>query len=132
MAGNRILVVDDEAMVLESLHLTLTHYGFIVETASSGAEALRKLSGARFELVVTDRKMPNMTGDELAAHIKQQDRHMPVMMLTGYPPEQKPAAVDSILLKPFSTAGLKAAVDALVKAHPDREPASTLDHRQSS
>jgi CheY-like chemotaxis protein len=117
MSEHRILVVDDEAMVLESLRMILAHYGYTVETASSGPEALVKLEHARFGLVVTDRKMPKMTGDHLAALIKQQWPHLPVIMVTGYPPDCKPPGVDAVLLKPFSTAGLRAAVDALINSH---------------
>jgi DNA-binding response OmpR family regulator len=114
MAGNIILVVDDEGMVLDSLRMTLTFYGYSVETASSGTEALEKLAHTEFALVVTDRKMPTMTGDQLAALIKKQWPQLPVIMLTGYPPESKPAGVDTVLLKPFSIAGLSAAIKALL------------------
>ena len=116
MSGKRILVVDDEALVLESLRMTLAFYGYTVETASGGATALEQLERAQFDLVVTDRKMPKMTGDQLAARIKQQWPHLPVIMVTGYPPDFKPPGVDVVLLKPFSTAGLRAAVDALMNS----------------
>ena len=59
--------------------------------------------------------MPEMTGEQLAAAIKAQWPKLPVIMLTGYPPGQKPAAVDAILLKPFSTAELRATIRRLIK-----------------
>jgi CheY-like chemotaxis protein len=118
MPAKRILVVDDEAIVLESLRITLAHYGYDVATAASGPEALVKLGLEEFELVVTDRKMPHMTGDQLAAFIKQQKPDLPVIMLTGFPPDRKPAAVDMILLKPFSTADLRAAIEGLLNGAP--------------
>jgi CheY-like chemotaxis protein len=118
MSGNRILVVDDEELVLESLRMTLAYYGYTVETASGGSQALLKLEHAESEygLVVTDRKMPKMTGDQLSARIKQQWPHLPVIMVTGYPPDCKPPGVDVVLLKPFSTAGLRATVEALMNS----------------
>ena len=114
MPPKRILVVDDEVTVLESVRMTLEHYGYSVETAPSGAEALAKLVVGDFALVVTDLRMPNMAGDELAIQIKSRWPRLPILLLTGFPPEQKPAAVDAILLKPFSTAELRSTVAMLL------------------
>src|SRR5690349_19272652 len=100
MSAKQILVVDDEAMVLESVRMTLIHCGYEVQTAASGAEALALLRGAEFALVVTDRRMPGMTGDQLAARIKIDWPVMPIILLTGYPPDQTPAGVDVVLFKP--------------------------------
>ena len=74
----RILVVDDEAMVCESVRLLLAYDGHQVETACSGPDALAKLETAIFDLVFTDYSMPGMKGDELAAKIKQRDPNKPV------------------------------------------------------
>jgi CheY-like chemotaxis protein len=111
----RILVVDDEAMVLESIRMTLASCGFQVATAGSGREALAKLSSANYELVVTDRKMPGMTGEQLAVDIKAQWPRIPVIMLTGFPPDNTPEAVDAILQKPFSTPDLRGLIERLTK-----------------
>jgi len=111
-------------MVLESIRLTLSSCGFDVITASSGAEALIKLAETTVEMVATDRKMPGMTGEELAKAMKAQWPHLPVLMLTGFPPPQRPAAVDAILLKPFSTAELRATVNRLIQ--PSAEPTKQL------
>jgi DNA-binding response OmpR family regulator len=107
----RILVVDDEPMVLESIRLTLTCSGFEVVTAVSGADALAKLVDAGFDALVTDRKMPVMTGEQLAVAVKERWPTMPILMLTGFPPARKPPAVDVIVLKPFSTADLRNAIE---------------------
>jgi CheY-like chemotaxis protein len=114
MSGKRILVVDDEAMVLESVRMTLTHYGFTVETATGGADALTKLAESSYDLVITDRKMPGMPGDQLAAQIKKQWPRLPVILLTGYPPDGMPPGVDAIALKPFSTADLRGTITKLL------------------
>jgi CheY-like chemotaxis protein len=114
MSGKRILVVDDEPMVLESVRITLCHYGYAVVTAGSGLEALEKLRETEFGLMVTDRKMPIMTGEQLAAQVKQSWPGLPIIMLTGFPLETKPEGVDVVLLKPFSTTGLRSAVDVLL------------------
>ena len=123
MSGKRILVVDDEAMVLESVRMTLTHYGFAVETASSGPEALSKLAEGQFDLVVTDRKMPGMAGAQLAAQVKKRLPLLPIILLTGYPPESTPPGVDAILLKPFSTAELRSTIHKLTSGSGSRDSA---------
>jgi CheY-like chemotaxis protein len=109
-----VLVVDDEPMVLESVRMTLSFYGYSVETATSGTQALEKLGGASFSLLITDRKMPGMSGEQLALLVKEQYPTLPVVLLTGYPPEQKPEGIDVVLLKPFSTADLKMTVAKLL------------------
>lgn len=113
MAAKQILVVDDEALVLDAVRLTLTHYSHEVDTASSGAEALQKLQDASFDLVITDFKMPGMTGEQLAAQIKARNPNIPVILLTGHLPNDHPTGVDCVLLKPFSTEELRTAVASL-------------------
>jgi CheY-like chemotaxis protein len=115
MSEKPILVVDDEALVLESVRMTLVHYGYSVDTATSGIEALAKLQCTDFGLVVTDCKMPNMTGDQLAAEVKRQWPRLPVLLLTGYPPERIPEGVDGIVLKPFSVRSLRGIIYSLLK-----------------
>jgi len=114
MLAKPILVVDDEGLVLESVRMTLSHYGHSVRTAGSGLEALAKLALEEFALVVTDLKMPGMCGDELARQIKGRWPRLPIILLTGFPPEVKPPGVDVILLKPFSTADLRNTVSRLI------------------
>ncbi|MDD4789391.1 MAG: response regulator, partial [Pirellulales bacterium] len=67
----RILVVDDEKIKRVTLADDLATQGHEVETACDGRDALGKLSAARFDVVVTDLKMPNIDGIELLKRIKQ-------------------------------------------------------------
>jgi CheY-like chemotaxis protein len=110
MAGKHILVVDDQEMVLQSVKLTLTYAGHRVETAASGSEALLKLQTNEFDLVLTDWKMVDMTGDKLAREIKIRKPSLPIILFSGFPPETQPAEIDKVLLKPFSTEELRRAV----------------------
>jgi CheY-like chemotaxis protein len=114
MEGKKILVVDDEPMVLEATRVTLTHYKYSVVTVSNGTDALAMLEADEFGLVITDRKMPGMSGDELAVTIKSRWPQMPVILLTGYPPDRKPASVNAVLLKPFATLELRKLVEELL------------------
>ena len=66
----RILVVDDEPLVCDAVKMMLAFDGHVVETASNGKDALALLDKSKFDIVITDFKMPTMRGDELAAAIK--------------------------------------------------------------
>lgn len=80
----RILVVDDEPLVCDSVELMLTFDGHTVQTAASGPEALAHLENKPFDLVITDYAMPQMRGDELARRIKQRNPDLPVVMITAH------------------------------------------------
>ena len=78
------LVVDDELLVCQILTKYLTGDGHTVETAADGREGLEKFQAGKFDLVIVDRAMPEMNGDELAAAIKQRELNMPVVMVIGF------------------------------------------------
>ena len=81
----RILVVDDEKIKRVTLADDLATQGHEVETACDGREAIGKLSTARFDVVVTDLKMPNIDGIELLKRIKQGPlADTVVVMMTAY------------------------------------------------
>lgn len=111
----RILVVDDEALICDTVKLILKSDGHFVETAGNGPEALAKFQRGSFDLVVTDYSMPEMTGDELAAAIKAGAATCPVVMITAYAgmlPSPLPG-VDCIISKPFQRHELRAAIARL-------------------
>ncbi|MBK8097635.1 MAG: sigma-54-dependent Fis family transcriptional regulator [Planctomycetes bacterium] len=90
----RVLVVDDEADMAESCAFFLDRAGFDARTATSGEMALALLEQEPFALVVTDVKMPRMSGMQLLLAIKARDPDIEVLLITGYPDIQ--AAVASI------------------------------------
>jgi CheY-like chemotaxis protein len=98
-----ILVVDDDALVLQSTAAMLADLGHRVLEASSGHEALEYLGRAQsVDLVITDHAMPGMTGMQLAATIKQRWPHLPVILASGY--TDLPPNLDGSLIrlsKPF-------------------------------
>jgi signal transduction histidine kinase len=79
----RILVVDDERRAVELLVRTLRSEGRI-ETAASAEEAWQRLEGERFDLVISDQRMPGMTGVELLGRLAERDDHVGRILLTGY------------------------------------------------
>jgi CheY-like chemotaxis protein len=104
----RILIVDDEPMVREVVVLYLRDGRHEVTEAEDAAQALEKFQSGTFDVVLTDRSMPGMSGDELAVRIKQIAPRCPVVLLTGY---QEAAAgrsaVDFVLPKPFAIDALR-------------------------
>jgi CheY-like chemotaxis protein len=96
-----ILVVDDDPIVCETVHMILECDGHVVADASSGAEALNRFEPGKFDVVFTDYLMPEMKGDELVAAIKQRSPAQPVVMLTAYPEKLKGMGVEFLLGKPF-------------------------------
>src|SRR5438445_5843142 len=80
----RILVVDDEPFVCDAVKMMLNFDGHVVETASNGKDALAMFEEGKFDLVMTDWKMPGMKGDELAAAIKARAPNQPVVMITAH------------------------------------------------
>ena len=90
----RLLLVDDEVDYLDVLGKRLTHRGFDVTTASSGAEAIRALRKWEFDLAVVDLKMEDMDGIEVLKVLKKMDPALQVIILTGHGSER--AARDGI------------------------------------
>lgn len=81
----KILVVDDEARILEILQKGLSQMGgHTVEVATSGLEAIQKVDGDTFDLVLTDLKMPEMDGIELLRRIKGTRPEITVVVMTAY------------------------------------------------
>ena len=113
----RILVVDDEPNVCLSLRRHLEDEGHEVHTAADGLQALARFEAdATWDLVLTDWKMPGMTGDELAATIKRLRPSTPIVLVTGFadllpPLDPQTSPFDLIIRKPFSRTTLQAALN---------------------
>jgi CheY-like chemotaxis protein len=99
----RILLVDDERVVRETVKGLLIRDEHIVVEANNGAEAYNFFTQSRFDLVVTDWVMPFVKGDELALRIRQLAPQQPILMITGHGHKRGPDnPVDAILYKPFN------------------------------
>src|SRR3990167_8017282 len=83
-AKNHILVVDDEPFVLESLALLLDSFGYNVSAYGNPREALNKLQSHKVDVVLTDIKMPEMSGIELLEEIRKFNTDVPVILMTAY------------------------------------------------
>jgi DNA-binding NtrC family response regulator len=81
----KILVVDDERSILVLLKEALGQWGYQVTTVASATEALGILKSELFDALITDIRMPDMSGLELLREVKKQDESIEVVMMTGYP-----------------------------------------------
>lgn len=130
----RILIVDDSGTTLEVLQRNLTAAGYRVFTAPGVAEAVKILEGAVLDLVITDLKMPKVSGLDLVRHVRENFKDTEVMMITGYPSIE--GAVNAIktgaeefLAKPFTDEELFSAVQrALDKLKLRRSGQMTAGH----
>jgi DNA-binding NtrC family response regulator len=106
MSGTRILIVDDELIMRQSLAGWLELDGYQVETAGSGEDALEKMKETRFDILLLDIKMEGMSGLEALKHVKETDPDVAVVMITAYGSistaiEAMKGGAHDYLLKPF-------------------------------
>lgn len=81
--GTTILVVDDDDSILVLMRSLLRQHGFDPVTASSGAEALEKVSGAEPGVVLLDLGLQDMDGEELIARLRARGSEIPVIIVSG-------------------------------------------------
>jgi DNA-binding NtrC family response regulator len=84
MENNRLLVVDDEAVIREGLKRILERESFVVESCSSGFHAIEIMQQREFDLIITDLKMPGMSGIEVLKSVRTLQPDIPVILITGY------------------------------------------------
>ena len=122
MAGQKILLVDDDGVILKLVGAFLERIGFQVGRASNGLEALRLVREHLPDLVITDVRMPELNGIELTTRLRGHHRtaRVPIIMLSSMA-EAKDALVgysagaDEYLPKPFELTLLEAKVGALLR-----------------
>lgn len=91
----RILLVDDNANGLAARRSVLEELGHRIVTANSGGDALEHFASHKFDLVITDYKMPKMDGLELISRLRKQSPELPIVLISGY--------VDSLGMNEAST-----------------------------
>lgn len=121
--GNyRILAVDDDRIIRNTISTALTKFGMLVTTAENLAEAKQKVTSEPFDLVIMDRVLPDGDGVQMCSFLKEKPilKNIPVLMLTGkVETEDKVLGLqlgaDDYLTKPFALTELKARIDALLR-----------------
>jgi CheY-like chemotaxis protein len=109
-----ILVVDDDAQVRDLVSEYLRDFGYLVIEAPGAREALRVLERHETpDLMITDIRMPEMTGIELAAAVEQRGQPMKIIFMSGY--SSANSVREPLLRKPFRLAELETAVRAQLR-----------------
>jgi len=116
----KILIVDDELIMRESLAGWLQRDGHTVDTAPSGETALEKLKEARFDIMLVDIKMEGMSGLDVLQHVKENDPDVAIVMITAY--GSIPTAIEAMkngaydyMLKPFDPNELGVLIEKIIK-----------------
>jgi two-component system, OmpR family, response regulator len=121
--ARRILVVDDEPLVCESVKWMLMSYGHVVEAVNSGDQALALFEKDKFDLVIIDYLMPGMKGDVLAVNLRKRLASQPIIIMSAsgdtLRADRPLEGVDCILSKPFKLQELR---DAIAKYLPEKNP----------
>lgn len=121
-----VLIVDDEEQMLRAMETVLARMGNTVRRASNGREALEILGKTSVDLIVSDMKMPEMTGEELLATVHREHPQIPMVMITAYGTisqaveVMKNGAFDFIT-KPFSSEDLERVVQRAVRKPQSKE-----------
>ena len=80
----RILVIDDEPDIRESLEMLLSQEGYRVELAPNATEGLKRVAGSAFDLILLDLMMPDKSGMQVLEEIRERDRETPIFLITAY------------------------------------------------
>ncbi len=136
---SRILVVDDDAEILEAVRLLMEDMGVRVDTACNGEEALHFReraceSGEDYHVILLDWKMPGMDGIETARQLRRTaSEHIPMLLLTGYDWEEiqeeaARAGIDGFLQKPFFVSAFQEKILELMEEQDQKE--KSVEHAE--
>ena len=111
----KILVIDDEKVIINMLQQLLEMHGHDVDTAEDGGEGIQKFDSDCFDLVITDIFMPGVDGNSVAKHIRNSDKkYVPIIGMSGTPWVFDDNSFDSIFEKPFQLKALINTVKELI------------------
>ena len=122
----RILVIDDEERMADSIKALLSNFDYDVEVAYSGSKGVQMMASGDYQVVITDIRMPDMDGYEVMRHIQEKKPHILVVVITGHASTE--SVIEALhnrafdyLQKPFDFEKLKDCVDrAFMKIETDR------------
>ncbi len=106
MKEKRILLVDDDELILDTYRRILERNGFHVDTASTGEQAKEQLEKSTYDLLLVDIVLPDIPGDRLILDLRLNDNNVPVIVITGFSSYEKSLdaiglKISDILLKPI-------------------------------
>lgn len=120
METRKILIVEDERKIADTLKFGLSEFGFLVEVAYDGTLGYQLFSAQDFNLVILDINLPGMNGYDLCKAIRLKDQHIPIIMLTSMITlkdkiEGYDSGADDYMVKPFEFKELLFKIRALLK-----------------
>ena len=120
MSSTKILIVDDELIMRESLAGWLERDGHSVRTSPSGEDALEKLKETRFDILLVDIKMEGISGLDVLRHVRESDPDVAIVMITAY--GSIPTAIEAMkngaydyMLKPFDPNELGVLIEKIIR-----------------
>lgn len=125
----KILIIEDEHKIANSIKQGLEQERFIVDVSYDGEEGFDLVTGEKYDVIILDRMLPKMSGDELLSKIRKENIHTPVIMLTAKGQtedkvESLNSGADDYLTKPFAFSELVARIKAL-----GRRPHKSLENK---
>jgi DNA-binding response OmpR family regulator len=117
--GKRVLIVDDEPLIVKGLKFSLEQEGYETDCAYNGEEALEKFASGGFDIVLLDVMLPSISGTEVCRRIRSESM-IPIIMLTAKSADEDKIenlteGADDYLTKPFNSAELKARMKNLLR-----------------
>lgn len=115
----KVLVVDDEKLIVKGLKFMLEHDGYDVEVAYDGQEALNKIKSIEFDIVLLDIMLPEMDGYEVCQHVREFS-DVPIIMLTAKSEDMDKIlgldyGADDYITKPFNILEVKSRIKAILR-----------------
>lgn len=122
---SRVLVVDDEVLLAETLRDMLVFHGYDAEIATNGMQACEILKSGSINLVISDIRMPMMDGMELLKHINEHHKGLPVILISGFSDYDEATVTKNggkaLVSKPMDVANLLKMVDSTLAGKSEKK-----------
>ncbi len=121
MKEKKILLVDDDELILDTYRQILERNGFHVDTASTGKQAKEQLGKSTYDLLLVDIVLPDISGEKLILDLRLNDNNVPVIVITGFSSYEKSLdamglRISDILVKPIDPDTLVSSINDVIKS----------------
>ncbi|RME62282.1 MAG: sigma-54-dependent Fis family transcriptional regulator, partial [Candidatus Dadabacteria bacterium] len=131
----KVLIVDDDTQMQMALQAALKVDSYITFTAENGEEALKLLEQEEFDIIISDQRMPGISGQELLAIIKERGINVPFIMITAYGTisdavEAMQLGADDFLTKPFNANDLRNVIERVLQKHKEEKSSNKNSYKR--